>query len=134
MKSQIRILVIFMTLFALPIYWSLDKILQLYATSIAKERVLARVEDDGYLSNLFGIRLPFNYADYMITRGKSLTDNHLADYLNSNAKVPSKKLSLYFEFTDGVDKKHWFEYPADTCGERYCPYESGKLLRFRLQS
>ncbi len=134
MKPQIRILVIFMTLFALPIYWSADKTLQLYATSIAKDRVLARVEDESYLSALFGIPLPFKHADYMLFRGKSLTDNILAEYLNSNPEVPSKKFRIYFEFTDGVGKKHWFEYSADTCGVRYCPFEIKKFSEIPVSS
>ena len=68
-------------LLAVPTYWTADKLLQIYATSIAKDRVLSQVQDEKYLSELFSIPLPFQYADYVTLEGKSLKENSIAGQL-----------------------------------------------------
>ena len=125
MASAFRL--IFYALLAVPTYWTADKLLQIYATSIAKDRVLAQVQDEKYLSQLFAIPLPFQYANYEIIEGKSLKVNGIARQLAAMKERQTKPFKLYFKYTDGVERKHWYEYPTEGCTVVYCTYNPALL-------
>lgn len=116
-----------LALLAVPAYWTADKLLQIHATSIAKDRVRAQVQDETYLSELFDIPTPFHYADYVTLEGKSLKDNAIAGQLKFMHEARTKPFRIHFKYTDGVEKVHWYEYPTDGCTVVYCAYNPGLL-------
>lgn len=120
-------LLIFGALLFVPTFWTVDKLLQIYATSIAKERMLARVQDEAYLSQLFSIPTPFQYADYYVFEGNSLTRNELTSFLKFTTAIPTKRFRTYLKYTDRLAKTHWFEIPLDECKDAYCNYDPALL-------
>jgi hypothetical protein len=126
-------LLICTALLAVPAFWTGDKLLQIHATSIAKERVLARVQDEEYLSQLFSIPTPFQYADYYVfeanylTRKESHTRNELTRFLKFTTAIPTKRFRIYLKYTDRLAKIQWFEFPLDGCKDGYCNYDPALL-------
>jgi hypothetical protein len=122
------VLVVCGAVLAIPTYWVADKLIQTYATSIAKDRILTRVQDEEYLANIFHLQRPFLYANFLVFYGTSLEENELAIYINTTTRLPKKRFHIYFEYTNGVGEKLYYEYMSERCGERYCHYDKDSLI------
>ena len=46
----------------------------------------------------------------------------------------TKPFKLYFEYTDGVARKHWYEYPTEGCTVVYCTYDPALLKPIPIPS
>ena len=132
MRTAFRL--IGLAVLAVPIYWTADKLLQIYATSIAKQQVLAQVQNEEYLAELFSLPLPLQYANYVVLEGKSLKDNPISGQLYLMKERQPKPFRVLFLYTDGVERKHWFEYPTEGCTVVYCKYDSTLLMAIQTPS
>ena len=136
-----RTLFFVLLIFPIPLYWTADKILQIYATSVIEGQVLKNIHSPSFLSGIFNLSTPLVFSKEIYFSGAtfgaaSKSNNRLRDFINGQGifeinkiNPPTREFVAYLSFVDGLGKVDWYFYDVKLCGREMCKYEEEKLLK-----
>lgn len=133
-KMRRKLLVWALIVLALPIYWTVDKVGQKLAVSIASKRVLQVASDQAFWVRKFNLKTPLERQVVYFDDGARLDSNAIVWEINGDLGGVPFDHEVVFTLRAKNGKLTWLKYHMDMCGDAYCPFDGSKFLPTREYS